>query len=122
MGVSGKLQPRLLYPQGRSPWYALNKKLCGLQNLSGCFGNETNMSVLPGINPQFLRYPDNSLVTIGTDLSQLLVLLQYLMKCSLAVNVLNSCWVVICFCWTALRFTLNHVALFFGRQTHTHVF
>jgi len=28
--------PRLLYPQGKSPWYPLDRRLGGPQNHSGC--------------------------------------------------------------------------------------
>lgn len=76
------------------------------------FWKDINILVLPGINPQFLRCPAYSLVTIWTKLAQLHILLKYLMKYSLAVNVLNSSWNVTCFGWTAQRFTVKNVALF----------
>jgi hypothetical protein len=47
MEVSGQL-----YPQGKSPWYPLDRRLGGPQNHSGCGGLEKNSQPLPGIKLQ----------------------------------------------------------------------
>jgi hypothetical protein len=39
--------PRPLYPQGKSPWYPLEKRLGGLQSRSGRGGEEENSQPLP---------------------------------------------------------------------------
>jgi len=43
--------PWLLYPQGKSPWYPLNRRLDGPWSCSGCSGEEKNPQSLPGIEP-----------------------------------------------------------------------
>jgi len=43
--------PRPLYPQGKSPWYPLDRKLVGLQSRSGSGGEERNTQPPPGIEP-----------------------------------------------------------------------
>jgi hypothetical protein len=43
--------PRQLYPQGKSPWYPLDRRLCGPQSRSGRGGEEKNSQPLPGIEP-----------------------------------------------------------------------
>jgi hypothetical protein len=40
---------RLLYPQGKSPWYPLDRRLGGPQGLSGHGGEEKNSEPLPSI-------------------------------------------------------------------------
>jgi len=40
-----------LYPQGKSPWYPLDRRLGGPQNHSGHSGEEKNSQPLPGIEP-----------------------------------------------------------------------
>jgi hypothetical protein len=40
--------PRLLYPQGESPWYSLCRRLGGLQNLSGRGGEEKKILASTG--------------------------------------------------------------------------
>jgi hypothetical protein len=42
--------PWPLYPQGKSPWYPLDKRLGGSQNRSGR-GGEKNSQPLPGLEP-----------------------------------------------------------------------
>jgi hypothetical protein len=39
---------RILYPQGNSPWYPLDRRLSGLQNRSGR-GGEENSQLLSGL-------------------------------------------------------------------------
>jgi hypothetical protein len=41
--------PRPLYPQGKSPWYQLDRRLGGLQNRSGRAGEEKNSQFLRGL-------------------------------------------------------------------------
>jgi hypothetical protein len=43
--------PRLLYPQGKSPWYPLDRRLGGPQSRSGRGGKEKNSQSPPGIEP-----------------------------------------------------------------------
>jgi len=43
--------PWLLYPQGRSPWYPLDRRLGGPQSHSGHGGEEKNSQPPPGIAP-----------------------------------------------------------------------
>jgi hypothetical protein len=42
---------RLLYPQGKSPWYPVDTRLCGSQSRSGHSGEEKNFQSPPGIEP-----------------------------------------------------------------------
>jgi len=46
--------PRPLYPQGKSPWYPLDRRLGGPQSHSGHGGEEKNSQLLPGLNPRIL--------------------------------------------------------------------
>jgi hypothetical protein len=41
--------PRALYPQGKSPWYPLDRRLGGPQSWSGCEGEEKYSQLPPGI-------------------------------------------------------------------------
>jgi len=41
--------PQLLYPQGKSPWYPLDRRLGGPQGCSGRGGEEKNFQPPPGI-------------------------------------------------------------------------
>jgi len=43
--------PQLLYPQGKSPWYPLDRRLDGPQSNSGSGGEEKSSQPLPGIEP-----------------------------------------------------------------------
>jgi hypothetical protein len=43
--------PRPLYPQGKSPWYPLDRRLGGPQSSSGHGGEEKNSQPQPGIEP-----------------------------------------------------------------------
>jgi hypothetical protein len=47
--------PWLLYPQGKSPWYPLDRRLCGTQSWSGCGGEEKNFQSLPGLKPLIIQ-------------------------------------------------------------------
>jgi hypothetical protein len=51
--VSFTLRP--LYPQGKSPWYPLDRRLGGPQSHFGCGGEDKNSQPPPGIEP---TYPD----------------------------------------------------------------
>jgi hypothetical protein len=44
--------PRPLYPQGKSPWCPLDRKLGAPQSRSGHGGEEKNSQLPPGIEPQ----------------------------------------------------------------------
>jgi hypothetical protein len=41
--------PLPLYPQGKSPWYPLDRRLGGPQSRSGRWGEEKNSQPQPGI-------------------------------------------------------------------------
>jgi hypothetical protein len=43
--------PRPLYPQGKSSWYPLDRRLGGLKNRYGRGGEEKNSQPPPGIEP-----------------------------------------------------------------------
>jgi hypothetical protein len=43
--------PRPLYPQGKNPWYPLNRRLGGPQSRFGHCGEEKNSQPPPGIEP-----------------------------------------------------------------------
>ena len=106
-------------PRGRSAWYTLNRQLSGPHKLSGCFGEELNILILPGVDPTCPAY---RLVTIDTELFKLLVLLQYLMQYSLAVNVLNSCWTLNIFLSDCTKIYSGSCSVILSIQTHTHMF
>jgi hypothetical protein len=62
--------PQLIYPQGKSPWYPLDRRLGGPQNRSGRAGEEKNSQPLPGLEPQIIQ-PVAQRYT--TELSRLLI-------------------------------------------------
>jgi hypothetical protein len=47
--------PQLLYPQGKSPWYPLDRKLGEPQSQSGRSGEEKNSQSLPGLKPPIIQ-------------------------------------------------------------------
>jgi hypothetical protein len=46
---------RLLYPQGKSTWYPLDRRMGGSQSRSGCGGEEKNSQPLPGLEPPIFQ-------------------------------------------------------------------
>jgi len=44
-----------LPPQGKIPWYPLDRRLGGPQNLCGCGGEEKNSQPLSGLEPQIIQ-------------------------------------------------------------------
>jgi hypothetical protein len=62
--------PRPLYPQGKSPWYPLDRRLGGPQSRSGRGGEEKNSQPPPGIETYNSDRPVRSLVAIPTKLSK----------------------------------------------------
>jgi hypothetical protein len=53
MEVSGQIHaPAPLYPQGKSPWYLLDRRLGEPQSRSGRGGEEKNFQPPPGIEPR----------------------------------------------------------------------
>jgi hypothetical protein len=46
---------RPLYPQGKTPWYLLNRRLGGSQSRSGRGGKEKNSQTLPGVEPPIIQ-------------------------------------------------------------------
>jgi hypothetical protein len=53
-------KPQLLYPQGKSPWYPLDRRLGGPQSHSGHDGEQKNSQPLLGIGHQNPNYPAHS--------------------------------------------------------------
>jgi hypothetical protein len=55
-----RFTPRPLYPQGKSPWYPLDRRLSELESRSGRGGEEKNSQPPPGIEPQNPNHPVRS--------------------------------------------------------------
>jgi hypothetical protein len=55
MGMSGHLQAPAALPQGESPWYPLDRRLCGPQSQSGHGGKLKNSQPLPGIETPIVQ-------------------------------------------------------------------
>jgi hypothetical protein len=68
MGWVVSFTPRLLYPQGKSLWYPLDRRLGGPQSRSGRGGKEKNSQPVPGFEPPLI-HPVAQRYT--TELSQL---------------------------------------------------
>jgi hypothetical protein len=66
---------RPLYPQGKSPWYALDRRLGGPQSWSGRGGEEKNSQSLPRLEPLIIQ-PVAQRCT--AEISRLLVLYIYI--------------------------------------------
>jgi len=49
MEVSGQLHAPAALPQGKSPWYPLDRRVCEPQSWYGRGGEEKNSQSLPGI-------------------------------------------------------------------------
>jgi hypothetical protein len=47
--------PRPLYPQGKNPWYPLDRRLGGLQSRSGRGGEEKNSQPLSGLERPIIQ-------------------------------------------------------------------
>jgi len=47
--------PQPLYPQRKSPWYPLDRRLGGIQIRSGHDGEENNSQPLPGLEPPIIQ-------------------------------------------------------------------
>jgi hypothetical protein len=60
-----------LYPQGKSPWYLLNRRLGASKSQSGHSNSEKNSQLLPGLKPLIIQ-PLAQHYT--TELSQLLMI------------------------------------------------
>jgi hypothetical protein len=67
--------PRPLYPQVKSPWYPLDRRLDELHTPYGRGGEEKNSQSPPGIELKNPNRPIRNLVVIPTELSLLLLLL-----------------------------------------------
>jgi hypothetical protein len=70
MEVSGQLHAPAALPQGKSSWYALDRRLGGPQSRSGRGGEEKKFKLLPGIKPPIIE-PVAQRYT--TELSRLLL-------------------------------------------------
>jgi len=47
--------PQLLYPQGKSPWYPLDRRLGEPQSQSRCSGEEKNSQPLPALKALIIQ-------------------------------------------------------------------
>jgi hypothetical protein len=50
-----RFTPRLLYPQGKNPWYPLDRGLGEHQSGAGHDGEEKNSQPLPGLEPPIIQ-------------------------------------------------------------------
>jgi hypothetical protein len=55
--------PLPLYPQGKSPWYPLDRRIGGPQSLPGGGGEEKNSQALLGIEPLIIQLVAQSYTT-----------------------------------------------------------
>jgi hypothetical protein len=53
MEVRGPLQPQV-----NSPWYLLDRRLCGPQSRSGRSGEGKNSQLLPALEPPIIQHAD----------------------------------------------------------------
>jgi len=67
---------RPLYPQGKSPYYPLNKWLGGVQSRSERGGEEKNSQPLPRLEPPIEPVAQR----YTTELSRLLAFVEYFIK------------------------------------------
>jgi hypothetical protein len=61
---------RPLYPQGKSLWYPLDRRLGGVQSRSGRGGEEKNSQPLPGLETPIIQPADQRYTT---ELSRLFI-------------------------------------------------
>jgi len=59
-----------LYPQGKSPWYPLDRRLGGPQSQSGCSGEEKNSQPLLELKPSIIQPIAQCYIS---EISQLLI-------------------------------------------------
>jgi hypothetical protein len=64
------LTPRPLYPQGKSPWYPLDRRLGKPQSQSGHGGEKKNSKPLPGLEPPIMQPVAQR---YATEISRLLI-------------------------------------------------
>jgi hypothetical protein len=55
MEMSGQIHARPLYPQRKSPWHSLDRRLYGPQSQSARGGEEKNSQPLPGLELQTIQ-------------------------------------------------------------------
>jgi hypothetical protein len=84
--------PRPLKPQGKSPWYPLDRRLCGNQSRSGRGGEEKNSQLVPGLEPSIiqpiasaipLNYPASCSVVEGASILSIRVVIEKLIVAQL---------------------------------------
>jgi hypothetical protein len=73
--------PRMLYHQGKRPWYLVDRRPSGLQSQSGCNGEVKNSPPLPGLEPLIIQFIAQCYTT---GLSQFLIILLIIL------NIYNS--------------------------------
>jgi hypothetical protein len=69
MELSDQLHAPAALPQGKSPWYPLNRRLGGPQSRSGHAGEEKNSHTLLGFEPPIIQPVAHR---YATELSRLL--------------------------------------------------
>jgi len=69
--VNGQLLPRPFYPEGKNPWYPLDRRLGGPKNRCGRDGEGKNSQPLSGLKSSIIQ-PEAQRYT--TDLSRLLMI------------------------------------------------
>jgi hypothetical protein len=79
--------PWLLYSQGRSPWYPLDRRLSGPQSWSGLGGERKNSHPLLALEPLII-HPIAQCLT--TELSWLLIIIVLLNKNTANAVTVNS--------------------------------
>jgi hypothetical protein len=62
--------PRPFYPQGKSPWYPLERRVGRPQSRSGRGGEEKNSQTVPGLEPLIIQPVDQRYTT---ELSRLVI-------------------------------------------------
>jgi hypothetical protein len=81
--ISFTLRP--FYPQGKSPWYPLDRRLGGPQSRFGRGGEEKNSQPLPGLEPPIIRPVTQR---YNTELSHFYGTIKIFFPCIL--NIFNS--------------------------------
>jgi hypothetical protein len=91
--------PRPLYPQGKIPWYPVDRRLGGPQNRSGRGGEEKNCQTLPGLEPPIIQ-PVAQRYT--TELYWLLVMFIMYVKITALVSSMGALRPLACSAWNHL--------------------
>jgi hypothetical protein len=69
MEVSGQLRAPAALPQGKSPWYQLDRRLGESQSRSGRGGEEINSHPLPGLESPIIQPIVQMTYVVNSDFS-----------------------------------------------------